>query len=48
MDSIKYSAEDKTITVMMVDGSSKTYSDRSSYLADWPDREADCAAIGWA
>lgn len=47
MDSITYAAEDKTITVTLIDGTTKTYSDRSSYLADWPDREADCVAIGW-
>jgi len=21
--------------------------DAASYLADWPDREADCVAMGW-
>lgn len=48
MDSITYAAEDKTITVTLIDGSSKTYTDREAYLADWPEREQDCAAIGWA
>lgn len=48
MDSITYAAEDKTITITLIDGTAKMYTDREAYLADWPDREADCDAIGWA
>jgi hypothetical protein len=47
IDSITFNSEDKTITVVLVDGSSKTYSDATTYLADHPEREPDVVAIGW-
>lgn len=36
-----------TITVVFTDGSQKVYADAASYLADFPDRAGDAAAMGW-
>ena len=47
MTELTYDYVNKTLTVTTSDGSSKTYYDCETYLADWPDREADCVAIGW-
>jgi hypothetical protein len=47
MDSITFNTADNKITVTMTDQSTKDYTDRASYLADWPDRAADCDAMGW-
>ena len=47
IQSIAYDYAAKTLVVTLTDGSATTYTDREAYLADWPDREADCAAIGW-
>lgn len=44
---ITYNYTDKTIIVASDKGDDKTYKDAASYLADWPDRETDCDAIGW-
>lgn len=47
IQSIAYDYAAKTLAITLADDTTKTYSDSASYLADWPDREADCAAIGW-
>jgi hypothetical protein len=47
MNTIEYNYLTKTLTVTMADGSITIYEDSLSYLEDWPDREADCVAIGW-
>ncbi len=48
MESITFNTTEGKITVKFEDQSTKDYFDRSSYLADWPDREADCDSMGWA
>jgi hypothetical protein len=48
IESITYNYEAETLVVTLTDGSVTTYTDREAYLTDWPDREDDCAAIGWA
>ena len=47
MDSITFNTAESKLTVTYEDGTSKDYTDRASYLADWPDRAADCDAMGW-
>lgn len=47
MIELSYDYTNKVLVVALEDGSSKTYLDKETYLADWPDREADCVAIGW-
>ena len=47
IESITYNYTEKTLVVTLIDGATASYDDRASYLADWPDREADCVAIGW-
>lgn len=45
---ITYDYESKIILVSDEEGNVVgTYSDATAYLADHPDREADCVAIGW-
>lgn len=48
MESITFNTAENKITVTMIDGTSKDYTDRASYLADWPERAADADAMGWA
>jgi hypothetical protein len=36
------------VPVFATELSTKDYFDRAAYLADWPDREADCDAMEWA
>jgi len=38
--------EQGKLTVVFVDGTTKVYTDRASYVADYPEREADCDAVG--
>jgi len=47
IESITYNYEAETLVVTLTDGTITTYADREAYLADWPEREADCVAIGW-
>jgi len=47
VESITFNTAENKITVTMMDQSTKDYTDRASYLADWPDRAADCDAMGW-
>ena len=47
MESVKIDFVNHIITVTLDDGTSTTYTDSASYLADHPDREADCLAMGW-
>lgn len=46
MDTLTLNYDEKTITVVLDDGTETTYRDRAAYLADWPEREADCVAVG--
>lgn len=48
VESIAYDYAAKTLVITLTDGTITTYADREAYLADWPEREQDCAAIGWA
>jgi hypothetical protein len=45
---ITFNYTESKLTVTLTDGTSKDYFDRTSYLADHPDRAADCDAMGWA
>lgn len=46
-ESIIFDSVAQNLVVRLADGSSKTYTNPADYLAEWPDREADCVAIGW-
>lgn len=48
VDSYTLNWAENKLTVTYQDGTSKDYTDRASYLADHPDRAADCDAMGWA
>jgi hypothetical protein len=48
IDSITFNTAESKLVVAYEDGTSKEYTDRASYVADHPDREADCDAMGWA
>lgn len=45
---ITYNYNDKTIIVVTEEHKATTYKDADTYLKDYPDRVADCFAIGWA
>ena len=47
IESITFNTADSKLTVTLDDGTSKDYTDAADYLADHPDREADCVAMGW-
>ena len=47
MKSVKLDWTISTITVTFDDDTTKEYTDANSYLADWPDREADVIAMNW-
>jgi hypothetical protein len=47
IESIEFNTKESKLIVTLEDGSSKEYENRTSYIADHPDREADCDAIGW-
>ncbi len=47
IESITFDGVENKLTVTYEDGTTKDYTDRESYLADHPDREADCDAMGW-
>jgi len=46
-DSITFDTSNDKIIVTLEDGTSTEYATAASYLADWPDREVDCTAMGW-
>lgn len=48
IESITFNTTESKLVVAFDDGTSKEYTDRASYLADHPDRAADCDAMGWA
>jgi hypothetical protein len=47
--SVSYNYVDKIITVTLSDRTEKVYTEdmKSQYLSDFPNRQADIAAIGW-
>jgi hypothetical protein len=47
IESITFNTAESKIIVTLDDGSSKEYTDVTTYLTDHPDREADCLAMGW-
>jgi hypothetical protein len=48
IESITFDTAESKLIVTYEDGTSKEYTDRVSYVADHPDREADVVAMGWA
>ena len=44
---ISYNYTTKVITVTFEDGSIVVCDNKENYLAQFPDREPDCEAIGW-
>jgi hypothetical protein len=46
-ESITFNYIDKIIIVEFNDGTIKEYTDRESYITDFPNRAADCDAMGW-
>ena len=48
IDSITFNTAESKLVVTYEDGTAKEYTDREAYLADHPEREADCDAMGWA
>lgn len=47
IESITFNTVESKLTVNYEDGTTKDYTDRASYLADHPDRDSDCDAMGW-
>lgn len=48
IEEIAYDYVGKTLTVTLTGEASRTYSDAESYLRDFPERRADCIAVGWS
>ena len=46
-ESITFNTAESKLIVTLEDQTTKEYTDAESYLADWPDREADIVAMGW-
>jgi hypothetical protein len=46
-ENITFNTGENKLVVTFTDESSKEYTDSESYLADWPDRAADCIAMNW-
>lgn len=47
IESITFNTAESKITVTYQDGTSKGYTDASTYLADHPERINDVPAMGW-
>jgi len=47
IQSITFNTSESKLVVTYEDETSKEYTDRGSYIADYPDRSADCDAMGW-
>ena len=47
IESITFNTSEGKLIVTYEDGTVKEYTDRAAYVADFPDREADCDAMGW-
>ena len=49
MNSITFNTEESKLIVTFEDGTTKEYTqaDKEQYLADYPDRAADVAAMNW-
>ena len=44
---ITFNTGESKLIVTYSDGTMREYTDRASYTADYPDRSADCDAMGW-
>jgi len=47
IESITFNTAEFKLIVTLEDGTSTTYTDSATYLADHPDRFADIVAMGW-
>jgi len=47
IESITFNTAEDKLIVTLDDGTSTEYTNAADYLADHPDREADCLAMGW-
>lgn len=47
IESITFNSAESKLIVNYEDGTAEEYTDRASYVADHPTREADCDAMGW-
>jgi hypothetical protein len=47
VETITFDTENNRLGVAFEDGTVREYTDRATYVADFPDREADCDAMGW-
>lgn len=47
IESITFNTAESRLVLTYEDGTSKTYEDSPSYLADHPERPADVTAMGW-
>ena len=47
IQSITFNTAESKLIVTYEDETTKEYTDRESYIADYPDRSADCDAMGW-
>jgi hypothetical protein len=48
IESITFNTAENKLIVTLDDGTLTEYTDATTYLADHPDREADCIAMGWS
>lgn len=47
VESITFDTRNSRIIVRREDGTETVYASRADYLTDWPERAADCDAMGW-
>jgi hypothetical protein len=47
VETIQFDTVENKLIVTLYDGTVQVYTDAASYLAVYPDREADVVAMGW-
>ena len=47
IESITFNTAEDKLIVTLDDATTTEYTDAATYLADHPDRAADCLAMGW-
>ena len=47
IESITFDSIASQITILMEDGTEKSYINKEEYLSDFPNRPADCIAMNW-
>jgi hypothetical protein len=47
IESIQFLYDEKIIVITLEGQSPKEYTNRADYIAGFPERAADCDAIGW-